>query len=170
MTLSIRKARDADAALLPAIEASAGAVFRTVPGLAWIADDAVMPAEAHLGFIRAGTVWVAVDGQKPCGFLTAEHIGDVLHIWQFAVAAEAQRRGVGTLLMDAAIGEARERGQKAVTLTTFRDLGWNEGYYARLGFRTLGARDLDGRLRAILAHEVENGLPGERRCAMRLTL
>ncbi len=57
-----------------------------------------------------------------------------------------------------------------MTLTTFRELAWNERFYRKLGFETLEADALDARLLRTLAKEVACGLPAERRCAMRLTL
>lgn len=42
--------------------------------------------------------------------------------------------------------------------------------YHRLGFETLPQNRCDQRLVAILHQEVAAGLPGERRCAMRLML
>ena len=72
--------------------------------------------------------------------------------------------------MDAAISYATAKGTTAVTLTTFRDLVFNEKFYQKLGFQTLGTDELTPRLQDILGSEAENGLPAERRCAMRLDL
>lgn len=167
----IRATREDDTILLPDIERSAGAVFRTIPELAWIADDGVTSAEAHVDFLRTGLSLVAVAGDdRPVGFLCAAIAGDVLHIWQLAVREEDQGRRLGRALMTAAIAQARTALLAAVTLTTFRDLEWNEGFYRKLGFATLAEDALDGRLMQILAKESAYGLPAERRCAMRLTL
>ncbi|CPQ40710.1 acetyltransferase [Bordetella pertussis] len=62
---------------------------------------------------------------------------------------------------------AAAAGLPAITLTTFRDLPWNQPFYARLGFATLQADGLNVRLQAILAREASLGLPAARRCAMR---
>lgn len=70
----------------------------------------------------------------------------------------------------AAIAHARDRSLGEVTLTTFRELVWNERFYRKLGFLTLGEEELGSRLAQILAKEATNGLPAERRCAMRLSL
>ena len=161
----IRRAVAADAALLPTIEQAAGALFATVPGLEWIAADRVLDADEHAPAIRAGTAWVADDG-APFGFLTATVEGDALHIDEIAVVPARQGAGQGRALIAAAIDEARVRGLAAVTLTTFRDVAWNAPIYARMGF----VEASDARLSALLADEVARGLPGERRCAMRLML
>ncbi len=171
MTIQIRHAVPADAALLPDIERSAGALFRTLPGLAWIAGHQVMPAEAHLARIAEGTVWVAQDEEASLiGFLTAEGAGDELHIWELSVDAGHQGRGAGRQLIAAAEAYARRTGISALTLTTFRGVPWNEPFYARLGFETLEGAAIGERLSTLLRDEVLHGLPGERRCAMRRRL
>ncbi|WP_176457655.1 hypothetical protein [Pseudomonas mandelii] len=43
-------------------------------------------------------------------------------------------------------------------------------YLLRMGFETLGAAQLSPRLKAVLNNELANGLPSERRCAMRFNL
>ncbi len=167
---TIRLAILADAALLPAIEQSASLRFREAPGLEWIADDDNTPAEAYPTFIAAATVWVAEEAGAPAGFLAASAEGGALHVLELAVLHEAQGLGIGRALMATAVAKAHALGLMALTLTTFRDVDWNEAFYERLGFRTLVEAELDERLAGYLAHEIERGLPGERRCAMRLEL
>ena len=58
----------------------------------------------------------------------------------------------------------------ALTLTTFRDLSFNEHFYQKLGYKTLDEAELPERLADILKSEIEYGLPGDRRYAMRLAL
>lgn len=168
--IAIRLATLADAPLLPVIEQSAGERFREAPGLEWIADDDNTPAEAYPPFIAEGTVWVAEQDGRPIGFLAATAEGKALHVLELAVAREAQRRGAGRALLAVARDKARALGLAALTLTTFRDLAWNESFYRRQGYRTLAAGEMDERLAGYLAREIERGLPGERRCAMRLDI
>ncbi len=167
--ISIRLATARDAALLPGVELSAGALFRTLPDLAWVADEPLAPAESFLPLIAADTVWVAQgpDGTI-VGALRGEIAGDVLHILELAVAKDVQQRGLGRRLLAAAAEAARTRGLKALTLTTFRHVAWNAPFYARHGFTELSDGGLDARLREILRAEEARGLPN--RCAMRLPL
>ncbi len=166
----VRAARPEDAVLLPAIEMSAGAVFRAAPGLEWIADDAVMSEDDHRRFIGQGTAWVAqAPGGPLCGFLVAEIFGCELHVWELAVDACFQRMGLGRRLMDAACSHARDADLTAITLTTFRDLAWNAPWYARMGFREAPAPP-GSRLRAVLEAEIQHGLPAQRRVALRLPM
>lgn len=173
----IRPARRDEAALLPVVEEASGVLFRTIPDLAWIADDGVMSAEVHLAAIEAGTCWVAADGEDIAGFLTARvatEDGDgtdagraVLHVWEMSVAPDYQGRGLGRAFLEHAAAHAAAQAMAAVTLTTFRDVAWNAPFYARAGFAILSDVALTPRLRDVLAAEVAHGLPAARRCAMR---
>ncbi len=157
--------------MLPAIERSAGESFRQIPELAWIADGDDLTVEDYRKLIGQSTCWVALDQQdRPIGFLCAEVVFGELHVWEFAVLQDRQRSGLGRTLMQQAIAEARSRGLAALTLTTFRDVPWNEPFYERLGFKTLVQEEVGSRLDKILNSEIANGLPGQKRCAMRLNI
>ncbi|GBQ26927.1 GNAT family N-acetyltransferase [Gluconacetobacter sacchari] len=173
----VRPARRDEAALLPAVETASGAVFRTIPDLAWLADGDVMPVAAHLAAIEAGTCWVVAVGDGIAGFLSARvAIEDgagidaglaVLHVWEMSVTPAHQGRGMGRALLEHAAACAEAQAMAAVTLTTFRDVAWNAPFYARAGFATLPDAALTPRLRGVLAAEAAHGLPAARRCAMR---
>jgi GNAT superfamily N-acetyltransferase len=169
--VAVRPAVAEDAVRLPEIELSAGRLFRAAPGLEWVARHGEPSADTYRPHIAAGAAWVAAaeDGRL-VGFVAAEAVGETMHVWELAVAAEAQGEGLGRRLMAAAQDRARALCLRAVTLTTFREVPWNAPFYARLGYRIVEARELDARLTAILRAEVEGGLPAEQRCAMRLEL
>jgi GNAT superfamily N-acetyltransferase len=171
MTVAIRRSRVADAPYLPAIERSAGNLYRTIPELAWIADGDDMSVERHLEFIAAGTSWLAeTDSELRAGFLSAEVAVDTLHIWELAVSLGYQRQGIGRALMERATRFARLQGLSSITLTTFRSVAWNEPIYTKMGFVTLKSDEVDPRLASILEREISGGFPRERRCAMRMAL
>jgi ribosomal protein S18 acetylase RimI-like enzyme len=95
----IRIARQSDAAAFPAIENSAGQLFRVIPDLAWIADGEDLSEAQYRALISKGASWVATDPQdRPIGFLAADIQDGALHIWEFAVAWDQQRRGIGRAL------------------------------------------------------------------------
>lgn len=170
---AIRPARAEDAAFLPVVEVSASEAFRVVPGLEWIADgDDIISSEEHIQYIDQGTVWVAETRNQTIGFVTTQYYPDenCLHIWELSVAVDHQGKGVGGHLMNAARSYALEKGLSVITLTTFRELVFNEGFYQKLGYRTLTESEVSDRLGSILAREAENGLPLERRCAMAMRL
>jgi len=168
---NIRLAEIKDAELLPDIERSAGGRFRQIPELAWIADGEDLPIEHHLRVIPQRTSWVAVHEQDdPIAFLSAEILSGELHIWELSVRLDRQGKGIGRRLIQQAIQEAKVRGLAAVTLTTFRNVIWNEQFYARLGFKTLDGTEAGERLNQTLRAEIDRGFPAERRCAMRLSI
>lgn len=163
----VRAARAADAEALPAVQASAGALFRTMPDLAWIADEPIDPPSHYLPMIARGHVWVAEDANgRAAGCLFGEMVGDAFHILELAVAREAQRRGLGRRLLDATRDHARSQGLAAVTLTTFRHVAWNGPFYARYGFVEMTPPT--AWLATLLSAETGRGLPN--RIAMRLAL
>jgi GNAT superfamily N-acetyltransferase len=160
-----------DAFYLPEIERSAGRLFETLPDLAWLTEDAVTSAQQHVDDMAGGLCWVAFDDAKRrIAFLSAEIMQDTLHIWEVSVHAASQRQGIGRALIEHAAAYATLERLNAVTLTTFRDVAWNEPYYQRLGFETLEDEALGDRLRATLKDEGTRGLPVARRCAMRRML
>jgi ribosomal protein S18 acetylase RimI-like enzyme len=168
--IRIRLARPRDAMRLPDIERSAGTLFRAAPDLAWVADHTPTSAGFYAPLIRGGTVWVAAaGGVAPVGFVSAEVVDEDLHVWELAVRADAQRRGLGRRLMRAAMDHARAQGLAAVTLTTFRDVAWNAPFYQSLGFRVLTESELSAVQVDSLRGEAARGLPMERRCGMRWT-
>jgi len=165
MTFTIRAATKADASLLPDIERSAGEAFLTTPDLAWIASDEVQSEARHLELIEQATAWVAIDASgNPVGFLNGERMGSSFHILEIAVRRELQGRGLGRALIEEAAAWAKAQGLAALTLTTFRDVPWNEPFYKRQGFTTLEAGELTDKLSEILEAEAQIGLRG--RCAM----
>jgi len=169
--ISIRFASDCDVPLLPVIERSSGEIFRQWPGLEWIADDDVQWEEQHRALIADGVAFVAeLQGYGIAAFLNGEVAPDAMHIWQVAVHREQQRHGIGRRLMEAAQQFATDHGIDALTLTTFREVPWNEPYYQRLGFITLDCEDLNPRLKAVLDAEERAGLPAIQRCAMKKPL
>jgi GNAT superfamily N-acetyltransferase len=138
MVVNIRRAAIKDAEILPDLENSAGQAFRQVPDLARFADGADLPAEWHRRVIAQGTCWVIVDGlDRPIGFLSAEVFSSELPIWELSVLYERQRAGLARRLLQRSIHHAKSRNLSAITLTTFRDIPWNELFYRRLGFMTL---------------------------------
>lgn len=167
---NIRLTREQDIRLLPDIERSAGESFRKLPELAWIADDCVMSAETHLQYVKKGTSWVAAADEKIVGFICAEFIERDLHIWLLAVRQEWQCHGIGRRLMDTAIKYAQSKKFEFVTLTTFREVPWNEPFYRSLGFEVIETTMMEPRLEQILQEEIQHGIPGVLRCAMQLSV
>jgi GNAT superfamily N-acetyltransferase len=166
----IRPAMPADAAFLPDIERSAAGAFRMLPELGWTPGEFVDSVEEHLASIGRGTLWVAEVDRLVVGFLTAGETGAELHIEEFDVHLDFQRRGIGRKLIAAAVDYARVNSLEAITLTTFRNVPWNGPFYASLGFHFIGETELGPRLKSHLSKESAHGLPREKRCAMRMKI
>jgi predicted N-acetyltransferase YhbS len=171
MSFVVRRARQSDAAALPAIERSAAELFRTDPTLAWLADTDVASAAQHRQAIDDAHVWVAENASAQlAGFIRAQDVGKQLHIEELSVSLAFQGQGVGRQLVLAAIEQARRQQMRAVTLTTFCDVPWNAPFYKRMGFVVIAPGEQEVHLRNALQKEIEHGFAAERRCAMRLRL
>ena len=169
--MQFRIAMQAEAGLFADLERSAGLLFRVDPELAWLADADGLSAERYREIIADGWSWVAEsDPGHPMAFAAATREGEELHIWEFDVRIDCQRRGIGRTLLQRFIAEAAAAKIRAVTLTTFRDLPWNAPFYQSVGFDVVAPDRLDPRLAAVLADETAKGLPAARRCAMRMKI
>ncbi|WP_233515485.1 GNAT family N-acetyltransferase [Marinitenerispora sediminis] len=93
---------------------------------------ALPPDDPRPLFARADWMWVA--GRPPVGFAVLGVLDGAAHLEQIAVDPAHGRRGIGGALLAAACADARRRGYRRMTLTTFRDLAWNAPWYARHGF------------------------------------
>lgn len=155
---TIRPATLKDLVRIQAIEVAAGEAFCGYD-MAEIAEHDPPSIEMLAGHVESGTIWVAVDGNDaPVAYLVADVFGDLVHIEQVTVHPEAARGGIGRSLIDHLEVWARNRGLRAITLTTFRDIPWNAPYYARLGFEMMADVDLPIALREIVALESALGL------------
>jgi GNAT superfamily N-acetyltransferase len=153
------------------IEQCAGELFRTFPGLEWIADSPNRELSFYSDLIARGWCWVARDQQGEVkGFIAAQRIADDLHFCEMAVSRALQRQGIGRSLMQAAIASAQARGLERLTLTTFRDVPWNAPAYESFEFRRMNPKQIPRRLKRVLCAEVAAGLEIGSRCAMSLDL
>lgn len=159
----IRTRRRADDAALVAVENRAAELFRAAghPEIA----DAPIPDVAFIRTLFEGCdVWVATDTtDAPVGFAVAGPIGGYFHLKELSVDPAHGRRGIGAALVAIVRDAARQRGFPAVSLTTYRDVPFNEGYYRRLGFTELPLSDAPPALAARFHDEVPDGSsPGSR--------
>ncbi|TNM70014.1 ribosomal-protein-alanine N-acetyltransferase [Streptomyces sp. NP160] len=121
----------------------------------WWDVEPLLPVEAALfgaSAWSAETFWseLAAPGRT---YLVAEDGGGALlgyaglalagpdaDVQTLAVAAHAQRRGVGALLLDALVAAAREGGASAVLLEVRADNEPAQALYAARGFERIGVR------------------------------
>jgi ribosomal protein S18 acetylase RimI-like enzyme len=96
---------------------------------------------------RAGRTLVlgAFEGGPPLGTVTLEVDStvneddtplspDAANVRMLGVAKQAQRRGIGRALMEAAMSEARARGKRVLTLNTGENMRSAIAMYAAMGF------------------------------------
>lgn len=151
---SIRPASPTDVLGLPAIEAVAGEVFRSV-GMPEVADDS-LPDVAQLRRAASnGRVWVATVNDRVVGYALAVVRDGNAHLEQVSVHPDHAGQRIGADLIDAVCGWARDRGDERLTLTTFAAVPWNGPYYRRLGFHPLEGDALGPQLAAELSQERE---------------
>ena len=98
-----------------------------------LAEDSETQLDSYLD---DGEVLVAVTGDRIVGHLQlVEAGGGRSEIKNMAVDPAHQRRGVGRLLIDAAVGHERARGRSTLLVATAAaDVG-NLRFYQRAGFR-----------------------------------
>lgn len=163
----IRPARSEEVPLLGPLERRAGRRFAEIPAIADMPDDVSSVDELSAAY-EAGRLWVAVAaGGEIVGFAYAAILDGCLHLEEVSVLPEHGRRGVGTGLVRRVCCQAVEEGLSAVALSTFRDVPWNEPFYAALGFVPVEQESLTPGLRRTFDDEARRGLPVERRTVMR---
>lgn len=168
--VTVRNARAGELEALRAIEMDAVAALIDA-GVPFPGEPHPLSSEQLATYCADGLLMVAVDGDDtPVGFVAAEEISGMLYIAEIDVLRRLQGKGIGRLLMHAAIDAARSRGLSAVVLTTDRFVVFNYPFYRSLGFEEPEAENMPAGLRAILDAEVENGMDPERRAGMVLRL
>jgi len=159
-------ARQHDLPLLPAIELAAAQM------LIGHAPAAVLEATttqfAFREARRHGRLWVALADQFPVGFAhVVVHEPGVAHLEELDVHPEHGRRGLGRWLVATVCACVAERGYRAVTLTTFRDVPWNMPFYESCGFVAVPPGEMSPPLLSVVIDEYRRGLDPQRRVAMR---
>ncbi|KAK3689045.1 putative GNAT family acetyltransferase [Podospora appendiculata] len=184
MEFLIRHATDDDIPSLRNVELSAAALFSTIPSLAWIARSSSSMAISTLrSFGSSNHLWVAVANTTtstpssativatPVGFACGEPKDDCFYIAEISVHAEWQRRGIARRLLAEVEAQARGQGFRFLSLTTYRDVDWNDRLYRKLGFV-----EIDPVVEGLRAHcaelekEAGDGHDVARRCVMRKRL
>jgi GNAT superfamily N-acetyltransferase len=171
VSYTIRLARPADLAALPAIECRSGELFEDrleTTGLTREFLARVSTVEDFVEAQAAGTLWVAEsDAGDLVGFAIVVFLGGLPHLDELDVLPEHGRRGIGSRLLDAACRWAADAGHRAITLSTFRDVPWNAPFYARRGFRVVAPGELSDEHVALVDEEKARGLRTDLRVLMR---
>lgn len=166
MTVTIRQATLQDLAALQEIDRSAHQRFTEIPDLEWLAWQVLLPEEDVREYLDRGRIYIAEDDiaeedsmslegnddsdrekvtgleKRPLGFVAAYPLDDCLYVASLFVRLDAQGQGVGTTLLEAVMGWAKEVSGGRVTLQTFVDVPWNRPWYERRGFRVVDVAGL----------------------------
>jgi GNAT superfamily N-acetyltransferase len=98
-----------------------------------LAEDSAAQLDAYIGL---GRVLVAREGGRVVGHLQLTEVApDTLEIKNMGVAEPRQGRGVGRLLVEAAIALAEGEARSALVVATAAADTGNLRFYQRLGFR-----------------------------------
>jgi GNAT superfamily N-acetyltransferase len=160
-------ARSDDVPRVREIEDEAGTMFIGL-GLIDEALDVSFPLDDLIRLVEAGQVWVAclADGLA-VGMVIASVLDDASYVEEMDVVPAHGRRGVGACLLATVCDWAEDRGHRAVTLSTFRDVPWNGPFYRKQGFRDLRPAEWTSSMRAIRDKEARHGLHVRERVFMR---
>lgn len=164
----IRFATPEDILLLQGIETAAGALFLQYEFTAHLAAD-LTPIEDFEQAQKDNLLWVAVlPSGEAIGFALVYMLDGEAHLQELAVHPGFGRQGVGTTLVQTILEWARTVGIPSVTLTTFRDIPWNEPFYRKLGFRSFDDFELTTGLREVVEKEEHIGLDRNLRVVMKI--
>jgi GNAT superfamily N-acetyltransferase len=158
----LRQARPDEYVRLNEIEQIADERYAAV-GLGIVLD---MPTASHEK-LAAGPLWVAADeADRPIGFLLGGEIDGYAYIDQLSVLPEHGRKGIGGALIAAAVEWARGNGARAILLSTYRDVAWNQPFYERHGFVEMPENEWNSEIKAARAQEAKFGHDLARRIFM----
>ena len=111
----------------------------------------VIGAEDYLPYVEDGRCWVAEAQGAIQGFAALD--ADTASIWALFVDPRLEGHGIGRLLLDIMIMDARARGLPALTLETAAGTR-AESFYLKAGWQPLDdARGNERRFRLTLASE-----------------
>lgn len=166
---TIIKATEKDYATLPQTEAAAAQAF-TQQGLPQLAKMAPMPSSFYKNLPNTAIVFIAkAPLHEILGFIVIIEVDKQAHIKELSVAYQHKQQGIGTALLKEAIKWASLH-YTHLTLTTFRDLPFNEPFYKKHGFRSFTPNQKWPQLQQIIMAEKIPALEALPRVAMCLRL
>jgi ribosomal-protein-alanine N-acetyltransferase len=97
-------------------------------------------AEQYKQLMGSGVVLVAEQGDRLCGFISAQAVVGEWEIENLVVAAKLLRRGIGSELIGALIERVRSEAATAILLEVRESNRAARGLYEKRGFREVGRR------------------------------
>jgi len=163
-TYRLRQARAEEDVLLPAIEERAGRLFGTSAHPEVVGHASMTPQMVAAHRLQGLCFVMADEHDRPVGFAACGQLDDALHLYELNVEPAHGKKGLGRALVEAVCAQARIRGLRAVTLSTFTDVPWNAPFYRHAGFRILPPQSWTPALHFVAGHERAMGLTS--RCIM----
>ena len=167
---NIRVASTADVDCLPAIERTAGLLFKSYPADLGISEEVYDDPHSVETFAEAqsaGRLWVAAAGSGDiAGFALVIELSGYAHLEEIDVLPLHGRRGIGSALLAAVWDWAEDAGYPALTLRTFLTVPWNGPFYEARGFEVVDSGSLSARHLGLEAEERETGLRTDLRVTM----
>jgi ribosomal protein S18 acetylase RimI-like enzyme len=146
--ITFRRGTDADRAQVEALQHAAYARNRALLGV-----EPLPLKEDYAEIFRTHEVWLAEERGRLKGVLILEVRPNDLLIWSIAAAPEAQRQGLGQIMLDAAEVRARQLGRTVMRLYTGAVLEMLIRWYHRHGYEIEGNEDLaDRRITHMVKH------------------
>lgn len=166
----IRPRDPADDAHLVATENAANRLFAE-HGYPELAEGGFPDVDEFRRMIGDGAAFVAEEaGGTPVGYAVLKPLGRLSHLRELAVHPAHGRKGLGRALVAAVIAAARKADSAGVSLTTFRDIPFNQPFYTSIGFRELPLAAAPSALVEAFHREVPGGVEPTRRVLMLLPL
>lgn len=153
---SLRQAVSTELARAIAVDDAAALLFTQVGVIFDLSDDHPFVAAEHERWrraVEAGELCFACSAAEPIGFSALARAGERAYLEQLSVHPDHGRRGVGSLLLEAAFARSRTRGDRELWLTTYAHVPWNKPYYERHGFVAVPEGQCNAALRAILEEQ-----------------
>ena len=168
--MQIRQGSAADTARLLALfdDAVEWLVARGQTGQWGTEPFSARPAQAEraAGWASGGGLWFATDGEADAGAIVLGDAHDYvppperpeLYVQVLLTAAAWRGRGVGTALIEHAIGEAKAAGAEQLRVDCWAGVPELPAAYERLGFGRVGSFDVGGWPGAILVRDLNGGV------------
>ena len=165
---ALTSARHHDLDAVIAVDLAAGQMFSPTGLLSEAALEDHVPASVLEAALAQDNLKVARDAAgSVVGFVLVSARGDVLYLDQVSVHPDHGRRGLGAALVRHVIQLAKDRRQKRVVLSTFREVTWNAPFYRKLGFREIPRARLTDWMKDIEAVQAEV-MDVSQRCFMQI--
>ncbi len=120
---------------------------------------------------KEDNVWVMdLEASEPKGFAILTTGATFWHLEDLAITEETGRRGYGTLFLKHLIKCAEQKGFSTLSLSTYKDIGWNAPFYFKNGFKEMSESELTPFYQKLRGQEKNMGMNLEERVLLNYEL